>query len=69
MTYYDEQHGIYPGEEPRGTVYHAGNGFYNPYIEPLWKKERRAIRGASNGIGLAALGYIAISFAVALQII
>ncbi|MBQ7874123.1 MAG: CPBP family intramembrane metalloprotease [Oscillospiraceae bacterium] len=66
MAYYEEQHGAYPGEEPRGTVYQAGSGFYNPYVEPLWKKEKRAIRGAGNGIGLAALGYIVISFAASL---
>lgn len=51
-----------PNAEPRTTVYHAGNGFYNPYVEPLWKREKRLIRGSGNGIGLAALGYVAISF-------
>lgn len=51
------------GERPRETVYHAGNGFYSPYIEPEWKKEKRLLRGAGNGIALAALGYVAISFA------
>lgn len=55
----------YYGEDPRSTVYHAGNGFYNPYVEPLWKKERRSLRNAGNGIGLTALGYVAISFAAA----
>ena len=66
MPYYNEQHGNYTAEEPTGTVYHTGNGFYNPYIEPVWKKEKRSIRGAANGIGLAALGYIAISFVASL---
>ena len=61
MVYYGENPET-EKEEKRGTVYHAGNGFYNPYIEPLWKKEKRSIRAAANGIGLAALGYIAISF-------
>lgn len=59
MTYYD-QSGIGP-EENRGTVYHAGNGFYSPPAEPLWKREKRLVRSAGNGIGLAALGYVAIS--------
>lgn len=55
-----EERGAF-SEENRETVYHAGNGFYNPYIEPLWKKEKRKIRSAGNGIGLAALAYVAIS--------
>ncbi len=45
----------------RETVYQAGSGFYRPYVEPLWKKEKREIRKVSNGIGLAALGYVAVS--------
>lgn len=49
-------------EKPRETVYHAGNGFYSPYIEPEWKKEKRLLRTAGNGIALAAIGYVAISF-------
>ena len=60
MTYYD-QNGT-PPEENRGTVYHAGNGFYSPYIEPIWKREKRLLRGSGNGIGIASLGYVAISF-------
>ncbi len=60
MDYYSRPP-IEPNEEPGGTVYHAGNGFYRPYVEPLWKREKRLIRGAGNGIGLASLGYIAIS--------
>ena len=58
MPYYDQR-------EQRETVYHAGNGFYSPYIEPEWKKERRKIRGAGNGIGLASLGYLAFTFGIA----
>lgn len=49
------------GIDSRETVYHTGNGFYNPYIEPEDKKERRHIRSAANGIGLAALGYVSVS--------
>ncbi len=60
MSFYEEQDRI-PEDESRTAVYHTGNGFYNPYIEPLWKKERRLIRTAGNGIGLAALGYVALS--------
>lgn len=60
MSFYEEQAGI-SEQERRTTVYHTGNGFYNPYVEPLWKKERRLIRGAGNGIGLAALGYVILS--------
>ena len=63
MTYYDEQNGGFRREEQNGAVYHTGNGFYRPYAEPLWKKEKRKIRGAGNGIGLASLGYIGFSFA------
>ena len=59
MALYGEENGFY--EENRETVYHAGNGFYNPYIEPLWKKEKRTLQNTANGIGLAALAYIAIS--------
>ena len=59
MALYGENGGF--TEENRGTVYHAGNGFYNPYVEPLWKTEKRKIRAAGNGIGLAALAYVAIS--------
>ena len=69
MDYYNRPP-IEPNEEPRGTVYHAGNGFYQPYVEPLWKREKRLIRGAGNGIGFASLGYIAISlFASVLYLI
>lgn len=60
MTYYDNRSGI-GSEENRGTVYHTGNGFYRPYIEPLDLREKRLIRGSGNGIGLASLSYIAIS--------
>ena len=60
MEYYREQNGFPDGKDP-GTVYHTGNGFYKPYIEPLWKKEKDSIRNAGNGIGLASLGYIALS--------
>lgn len=60
MTFYEEQ-GKTSEEEPRTTVYHTGNGFYDPYVEPLWKREKRLIRGAGNGIGAAALGYVAFS--------
>ena len=41
MVYYGENPET-EKEENRGTVYHAGNGFYNPYIEPLWKKKKEA---------------------------
>ncbi|MBE6899490.1 MAG: CPBP family intramembrane metalloprotease [Ruminococcaceae bacterium] len=60
MAFYDEQN-RFQNEPPRETVYHTGNGFYNPYVEPLWKKERRKIRGSGNGIGLASIGYIALA--------
>lgn len=60
MSFYEEQNG-FSEKQDSGTVYHTGNGFYNPYIEPLWKKEKRLIREAGNGIGLASLGYIALS--------
>lgn len=60
MEYYREQN-VFPEEKDPGTVYHTGNGFYKPYIEPLWKKEKDSIRNAGNGIGLASLGYIALS--------
>ncbi len=59
MASYRENGGFSEGN--RETVYHTGNGFYNPYVEPLWKKEKRKIRTAGNGIGLAMLGYIAIT--------
>ena len=58
MGPYDEG---YRGNEP--PVYSTGHGFYNPYAEPEWKREKRRIRGSGNGIGLASLGYVAISFA------
>lgn len=45
-------------------VYSTGHGFYNPYAEPEWKREKKKIRGAGNGIGLASIGYVAISFAL-----
>ncbi len=48
----------------RETVYHAGNGFYQPYIEPLWKKEKREIRRAGNGLGITSLGYVAVSLGI-----
>ena len=60
MNFYEEQSGFSEEKNP-GTVYHTGNGFYNPYIEPLWKKEKRLLKNAGNGIGLVSLGYIAIS--------
>ena len=44
MEYYREQNG-FPEENNPGTVYHTGNGFYTPYVEPLWKKEKRKIMG------------------------
>lgn len=59
MTFYEEPNNSEGNS--RETVYHTGNGFYNPYVEPMWKKERRLIRNAANGIGLASLGYAAIS--------
>ena len=61
MTFYEEQNRFVPENSP-GTVYHTGNGFYNPYVEPLWKREKRLIRGAGNGIGLASIGYVALAF-------
>ena len=60
LEFYKEQNG-FQEEKNSETVYHTGNGFYNPYIEPLWKKERSRIRNCGNGIGMAALGYVAIS--------
>lgn len=60
LEYYNDQNG-FPEEKDPGTVYHTGNGFYKPYVEPLWKKEKDRIITAGNGIGLAALGYIAVS--------
>lgn len=62
MPYYDEKNGF---SEQKETVYHAGNGFYTPYVEPLWKKEKRKIRNSGNGIGLASLGYLALSLGLA----
>lgn len=64
MALYGENGGF--SEENHGTVYHAGNGFYNPYVEPFWKTEKRKIRASGNGIGLAALGYVAISLMASL---
>ena len=58
MSFYEEPN--ISEENPKETVYHFGNGFYNPYVEPAWKKEGRLIRNAANGIGLAALGYVVI---------
>ena len=60
MAFYEEQN-RFQSEPSRETVYHTGHGFYNPYVEPLWKKERRKIRFAGNGIGLASVGYVALS--------
>ncbi|MBE6892959.1 MAG: CPBP family intramembrane metalloprotease [Ruminococcaceae bacterium] len=60
MVFYEEQNN-FSEEKSAGTVYHTGNGFYNPYVEPLWKREKRLIRGSGNGIGMAALGYVAFS--------
>lgn len=60
MTFYEEQN-RFQNEPSRETVYHTGNGFYSPYIEPLWKREKRKIRGAGNGIGLASIGYVALA--------
>ena len=59
LALYGEQNGF--SGDNRETIYHAGNGFYNPYIEPLWKKEKRTIQNTANGIGLASIAYIAIS--------
>ncbi len=54
------------GNDPqRGGVYSTGHGFYNPYAEPEWKKEKKRIRGAGNGIGLASIGYVLVSFGAA----
>ena len=40
------------GNDPqRGGVYSMGHGFCNPYAEPEWKREKRRIRSAGNGIG------------------
>ena len=60
MAFYEEQN-RFQNEPSRETVYHTGHGFYNPYVEPLWKKERRKIRFSGNGIGLASVGYVALS--------
>ncbi len=60
MAFYNEKNGFNEGKAHE-TVYHTGNGFYSQNIEPLWKKEKRLLRGAGNGIGLASLGYIAFS--------
>ena len=60
MAFYEEQN-RFQNEPSRETVYHTGNGFFNPYVEPLWKRERRKIRGAGNGIGLASIGYVALA--------
>ena len=46
---------------PNVSYTEDGNLYYNPYVEPAWKKEGRLIRNAANGIGLAALGYVVIS--------
>ena len=55
------------GNDPqRGGVYSTGHGFYNPYAEPEWKREKKRIRAAGNGIGLASVGYVAISFGAVL---
>ncbi len=51
----------YNYQDPRNTVYSAGNGFYSQYVEPLWKKEKKAIRRAGNGLGFTSLGYVAVS--------
>lgn len=54
------------GNDPqRGGVYSTGHGFCNPYAEPEWKREKKRIRGAGNGIGLASIGYVAVSAAAA----
>ncbi len=54
------------GNDPqRGGVYSTGHGFYNPYAEPEWKREKKRIRGAGNGIGLASIGYVLVSFGAA----
>ncbi len=50
------------GNDPqRGGVYSTGHGFCNPYAEPEWKREKKRIRGAGNGIGLASIGYVLVS--------
>ena len=54
------------GNDPqRGGVYSMGHGFCNPYAEPEWKREKRRIRSAGNGIGFASIGYVLISFGAA----
>lgn len=54
------------GSDPfKGGVYSAGHGFFNPYAEPAWKAERRRIKSAANGIGLASVGYVVLSALVA----
>ena len=60
MAFYEDRN-RFQNEPSRETVYHTGNGFYNPYVEPLWKSERRKIRGAGNGIGLASIGYVVLA--------
>lgn len=55
-----------PQNERRETVYHAASGFYTPYTEPAWKKERRLLRSTGNGIGLATIFYLIISLVISL---
>ncbi len=50
------------GNEP--PVYSTGRGFYSSCPEPEWKREKRSIRRAGNGIGLAFIGYVLISIAL-----
>lgn len=45
-----------------GSAYSVGGGFFRSPYEEARRKEKESIRTAGNGIGLAALGYIALSF-------
>ena len=49
-------------EQNYGGAYSVGGGFFRSPYEEARQKEKRSIRSAGNGIGLAALGYIALSF-------
>lgn len=48
----------YNNHDPRGAVYHTRDGFYQPYVEPAWIKEKKSIRKAGNGLGFTSLGYV-----------
>ena len=58
LDFFEEQN---HAEEQRGAVYHTGSGFFRPYVEPLWKKEKRMIRNSANGIGFASLAFVLLS--------